>query len=121
MADMPPTAALNHDRIPLADQLLVNLLAFLVVQRIQSNNTPLALVELRHLLPHVSESNPLIAPIAEAARRVVQAAPDRSKASGAGAWAVAMMDASAALEPFFFRRAALAHNALYPQQEAVTP
>jgi hypothetical protein len=118
MADMPAATPRNHDKIPLADQLVVNLLAFLVVQRVQSNNTPLALDELRRVLPHASEGNPLIAPVAEAAWLVVQAAPDRAKASGATAWAVALMEASAALEPFFFRRAALAHNALNPYAEA---
>jgi len=97
-----------------ADQVMINLLAFLQAQRIENANTPLALTILAEVVPKATKSNPHIRALLPAVNAVLAAAPNRYKRDGTGDWVRAWGDASAALDAFFWWRAAQAYDAMNP-------
>lgn len=103
-----------------ADQVMINILAYLMAQRHDSADTPLALTILAEVTPRATKANPHIRAILPAAQALLAAAPDRYKASGGAGWARACLDARHALETFFWWRAAQAYDAMNPQPELAT-
>lgn len=97
-----------------ADQVMINLLAFLQAERVESANTPLALSILAEVAPRATKANPHVRAMLPAVHAVLAAAPNRYKPSGAADWARAWLDARAALDAFFWWRAAQAYDAMNP-------
>lgn len=99
-------------RLSLEDQALINLCGWIACQVQRHDHDALVQDLLKSVLPHVTQDNELITPLAEAAQKLLDAAPSRNAPHAH--WTVALLNLQAALAPIFFIRASLAIEARWP-------
>jgi hypothetical protein len=98
-------------KLTIWDQALINLSGWVACTRWTDPNREMMLAQIRRLVPQVNHANPLIAPLAEAAQAVADAAE-----RGDGDIAFARLDLDAALAAIFMARGAAACAACWPDE-----
>lgn len=115
MSDAAPRT--DAPRFSMADQVVLNFLACLVLTRWPAAHGDLWIEEMSRAIPSTSKQNPKMWPIVEAAAALIRAYPAREGAGQLEFWE-ARLRAERALEAFFWWRGAQAHAVLFPQPAA---
>jgi hypothetical protein len=102
-------------RLTLWDQALINLCGWVACTRWTDPNRDMMLAQIRRLVPQVNHAHPLIAPLANAAQAVADAAANPASTDQA----FARLDLDAALAAVFMARGAAACAACWPDENTL--